>query len=311
MSMNDRFNIIATLAVLSTVISLSLGFVPLPTDVSKVPALAYCSTASDVPDVESKAAFAMDISTRRVLLAEHEHAQLPLASLTKLMTVYAALDSLSLDEFVIISSDALSAEGDSGLYENERWVLQDLIDFTLISSSNDGARAIALSANAKITSRDTLGPFIARMNDSTSELGMGETYFLNETGLDVSTTTPGALGSAHDIAMLMSGIYRSSLDAFSGSVRPEMSFNIGTRTHDAENTNGVSHLIPQVLVSKTGYTDLAGGNLAVLYEPVPGHPVAAVILGSTRENRESDIIAMTDAAQRELRKQLICDSFSQ
>jgi D-alanyl-D-alanine carboxypeptidase len=43
------------------------------------------------------------------------------------------------------------------------------------------------------------------------------------------------------------------------------------------------------MMSKTGYTDLAGGNLAVVFDAGIGHPVAVVVLGSTKEERFTDV----------------------
>jgi D-alanyl-D-alanine carboxypeptidase len=45
---------------------------------------------------------------------------------------------------------------------------------------------------------------------------------------------------------------------------------------------------------KTGFTDLAGGNLAIVFEVGPSRPVVAVILGSTQEGRFEDMRALVD-----------------
>ena len=54
-------------------------------------------------------------------------------------------------------------------------------------------------------------------------------------------------------------------------------------------------------------TDLAGGNLAVLFEPIPGRPIAAVVLGSSREEREQDLKMLAESATDEMRRQIICE----
>ena len=180
--------------------------------------------------------------TGRVLYEKNQHVQLPLASLTKLMTVLVALDAVSLDESIIISEDALAPEGDSGLLANEWWNVQDLIDFTLIGSSNDGARALALAANSKVGGA-SIGNFVFKMNDKRKMLNMSETFFINVTGLGISTTTAGALGSACDMAILLASIYATAPDAFLRSSLTDAIFTIGDRIHDAENTNSISESI--------------------------------------------------------------------
>ena len=47
--------------------------------------------------------------------------------------------------------------------------------------------------------------------------------------------------------------------------------------------------MPGLLRSKTGFTDLAGGNLAVIFDAGMNHPVAIVVLGSTQSGRFTDV----------------------
>jgi len=54
--------------------------------------------------------------------------------------------------------------------------------------------------------------------------------------------------------------------------------------------------VPGFIAGKTGYTDLAGGNLVVVFDVEPGQPLIAVALGSTQEGRFSDIRALINAA---------------
>jgi D-alanyl-D-alanine carboxypeptidase len=46
---------------------------------------------------------------------------------------------------------------------------------------------------------------------------------------------------------------------------------------------------PDLLLSKTGYTDLAGGNLVIVYDAGINHPIAIVVLGSTEDGRFTDV----------------------
>ncbi|OGG72128.1 hypothetical protein A3H77_02565 [Candidatus Kaiserbacteria bacterium RIFCSPLOWO2_02_FULL_56_11] len=55
---------------------------------------------------------------------------------------------------------------------------------------------------------------------------------------------------------------------------------------------------PRLLLSKTGTTNLAGGNLALVFDAAIGHPIAVVVLGSTETERFTDasmLIAATFA----------------
>ena len=45
-------------------------------------------------------------------------------------------------------------------------------------------------------------------------------------------------------------------------------------------------------MGKTGYTDLAGGNLAVVFDVAPSHPVVAIVMHSTEDGRFADMKAI-------------------
>jgi D-alanyl-D-alanine carboxypeptidase len=51
-------------------------------------------------------------------------------------------------------------------------------------------------------------------------------------------------------------------------------------------------------MGKTGFTDLAGGNLAIVFDVGLAHPVVAVVLGSSEEGRFSDMQKLVDRARR-------------
>ena len=55
------------------------------------------------------------------------------------------------------------------------------------------------------------------------------------------------------------------------------------------NTNQTIETLSGAEASKTGYTDRAGGNLAVIVDISVGHPIVIVVLGSTRQGRFQDI----------------------
>jgi D-alanyl-D-alanine carboxypeptidase len=66
-------------------------------------------------------------------------------------------------------------------------------------------------------------------------------------------------------------------------------------THRVANTNaGVEH-VTGLIASKTGYTDIAGGNLVLIVDIGIDHPVAIAILGSTRDGRFTDAAALMKA----------------
>lgn len=71
--------------------------------------------------------------------------------------------------------------------------------------------------------------------------------------------------------------------------------SVGNAEYTIANTNAVVDQIPGLVASKTGYTELAGGNLVVLFDAGPQHPIVISVLGSTREGRFTDVLALVDA----------------
>lgn len=304
--MNDiaRLNLVLAVTVFAFAGIVFLSWPEPPVIASTALASPYCSDMRISSRIEAKAGYAVDVRTGEVMFAENESTQLPLASLTKLMTVYTALQSLEPDDRITISRDALEPEG-AGLSVGEVWRAEDLADYTLISSVNDGARALALAASEK--SEETYERFIERMNENARDMGLVQTYFANETGLDISESVGASYGSAVDMAMLISFIHTNNPRVLEPTTKQSMSFTpVVGEARIARNTSQLIGTLSGALGSKTGFTDIAGGNLAILYEPIPGNPVSAVVLGSTREGRDEDMRELTNDIQKWVRKRSLC-----
>jgi D-alanyl-D-alanine carboxypeptidase (penicillin-binding protein 5/6) len=235
--------------------------------------------------INAKSAIVYDLKTKQVLYEKNANAQLPLASVTKLLTVYAASNVLSPSSQVRIGTTSINDAGDLGFTTGETFAFSDIARLALVASSNNAAEAIAETARARqATSTSNL------LAGAASALGLSQTYAVNGTGLDLDTKNAGAYGSARDIAFL-SGVLLSKAPA-TAHATTQMSVSATSEqgiVHTLPNTNpGIVH-VPSPLLSKTGYTDLAGGNLVVVFDAGIDHPVAVVVLGSTEEGRFTDV----------------------
>ena len=67
------------------------------------------------------------------------------------------------------------------------------------------------------------------------------------------------------------------------------------RKHSFDSSAGPIMFIPELIAAKTGYTELAGGNLVLAYGVGPGRQFATVILGSSFEGRFSDALKIYEA----------------
>lgn len=235
------------------------------------------------------AALVWDINNQEVLFAKNETKQLPLASLTKLVTTHLAIDRLGANTEVQIALVDLKPEGDSGLLVDETWTIGDLAAFVLMTSSNDGAQTLS-----RVLYEQTNTPPERLYTTFAYNIGLSESYFLNGTGLDTSETISGGNGSAQDMAILLAHIYNTTPELLEHARKPYGTFvSKSGFAHQATSTNELAATLPQLIGAKTGYTDLAGGNLAILFEVAPNRPVAVVVLGSTREGRFQDVDLLT------------------
>lgn len=251
--------------------------------------------AFDSISIIGRAAYVYDGKTGKVLYAKNPDAQLPLASLTKLMTALVATQTLAPDTPVTITAPALAMDGDTGFKLGEVWRLHDLIDATLVPSSNDGAEAIALAMGSSLRAA------LTAMNNEAQTLGMTHTYFLNPTGLDESSTMSGAYGSAGDYARLLAYIVQKYPDMLDGTTKDSIALtSLSGTAHTFANTDLTLGQIPGLIGGKTGYTDLAGGNLAVAFDADIGHPIIVVVLGSTEDGRFADVRTLVNAVRETL-----------
>jgi len=263
------------------------------------------ATADYFSDLEliGNAAIVYDVKKGKILFHKNAGKQLPLASITKLMLVAVADEVLDGDTPVIITERALAREGDSGFFQNEIWKAKDLMDFTLIESSNDGAEALAEAAESRIRAKYLNAPrahaAVWRMNEKARELTLPQTYFTDVSGLDESETMASAYGSARDVAQLMLYVLREIPHILSATARDGVLLqSTNGLVHEASNTNNALGEIPGLIGGKTGFTDIAGGNLVVAFDVGLGRPIIAVILGSTQDGRFVDMKKLVDATRK-------------
>jgi len=248
-------------------------------------------------ELQAAAAYVLDVRDGNVLFAKNEHAQLPLASLTKLMTALVVRETFNPGDLISIQDQSLAQEGDTGFFTGEQLTMQGLVDLTLVASSNDGAHALASALVAFPGRRAfSIEEVPELMNARAEELGLTQTYFANATGLDINdAVVGGAYGSAQDVGTTLVYILKQHPDILEATRQDELVVrSINGFVHDVKNTNVIVDDIPWLVGSKTGFTDLAGGNLAIVFDAGLARPIIAVVLGSTKDERFADIQKLVD-----------------
>ena len=238
--------------------------------------------------IQAKAVYVLDSKLEKEIYSVNGDVPLPFASIAKIMTAVCALDALGRDGRVLIEKGDVDPLGRLVLRAGESWKAKDLVSYMLVESSNDAARALARAAGGEPS-------IVSCMNKRADELGLYDTKFANGTGLDIADS-PGAYGSAHDATRLL---YRAMIlypDIFekTGKESYNMMSDSG-REYKVKNTDRVTGEIMGFVASKTGLTDLAGGNLVYAMNVGLGHVIIVAILGSTEEGRFADAILLSNA----------------
>src|SRR2546429_1525607 len=103
-----------------------------------------CSTPSARPQVTGRAWLVENGATGEVLLVHNARQRVPIASITKLMTVLLTLEHVRLNDVVTVTRDAASVgESSANLRPGERLTVRELLEAALIQSANDAADALA------------------------------------------------------------------------------------------------------------------------------------------------------------------------
>ncbi|MBI2096019.1 MAG: hypothetical protein HYT43_00030 [Candidatus Taylorbacteria bacterium] len=106
----------------------------------------------------------------------------------------------------------------------------------------------------------------------------------------------GGYGSARDIARLAGAILELAPDIAEATTRSSVqAISAGGTLFSVKNTDPIIGSVQRLLLSKTGYTDLAGGNLALVFDAGINHPIAVVVLGSSLKERFTDGAALVAA----------------
>jgi serine-type D-Ala-D-Ala carboxypeptidase (penicillin-binding protein 5/6) len=236
------------------------------------------------PRLEAKAWALIDARTGRVLASHAAARSLPIASATKLMTAYVAMQELPLDQRVRAAPyDALLGESLLNLRPGEEVSVRDLLYGLILRSGNDAAYDLARAAGGSEER------FVALMNERAAALGLADSRYANPIGLD----EPGNHSSARDLATLARRLLRMPAFARISAARSarleslEPPRRIGT-------LNDLLLAEPWVTGVKTGHTFGAGYVLVSSGERKGVELIAAVIGAPTEEARDGESLELLE-----------------
>ena len=225
----------------------------------------------------------------KVLFQKNVSEPLPVASLTKLMTAFVAIENYRPDQVIVFSDQAVAQKEDIGSFKTgDKFAVQDLLYSVLMESSNDAAYALSEVVG--------LESFADLMNlEAKHILGQNsKTFFANPTGLDSKENGNSNYSTAKDLADL--GAYFLRKTPLIWDISSNSEFDLyspeGILHHKILNTNELLGKIPGIVGGKTGETKNAGGCLIMVSEsPNKEGFIVNVVLGS--EDRFSDMEKLT------------------
>jgi D-alanyl-D-alanine carboxypeptidase (penicillin-binding protein 5/6) len=246
------------------------------------------------PQLEARAWALIDADSGEVLASHAISHHLSIASTTKLMTAYVALQELPLDK-IVRAAPYVPEYGESllGLRPGQRISVRDLLYGLILRSGNDAAFDLARAAGGKEKR------FVAQMNRYAAALGLADTHYANPIGLDQR----GNYSSAGDLVALTRRLLRipafariaASRSASLRSVRPPR--RIST-------INELLSLAPWVNGVKTGHTFGAKYVLVGSGRRKGVELIAAVIGTETDEERFDDTLDLLEYGFSQYRKRV-------
>lgn len=254
---------------------------------------SYFSNIFEELDLDASSVLVYNSTKDEVIYKMNSEESMPLASLAKVMTAVVAMEKTPKEFPVTIGSQDLSWAGDHGLLVGETWKKEDILAFMLTVSSNDAAESVARNVEIETIKNfgEESGDFVYLMNEKSKELGL-DLNFANPSGLDVENETmPGATGSAEDISILMGYAVDNYPELFKETSNERISKQVLGNWHHGENTNKIIGDIAGVVASKTGFTDLSGGNLSVVVLN-GGEEYILTVLGADFYSRFDDILKL-------------------
>ncbi|MGC8851847.1 MAG: D-alanyl-D-alanine carboxypeptidase family protein [Minisyncoccia bacterium] len=224
-----------------------------------------------------------NLETGQIFISHNADLHLYPASISKLMTAAVILDHLSLNDKVVISKYAVSAEGEEGNLEpGEIFTVEDLLKVLLIPSSNDAAIAFEEALSQKKLD------LVFLMNEKAKEWGMNNSAFFGSTGLD----RKGNFSTAKDLFYLAQHLYKDYpilKEITTLNFTKVYSLNLH-KEHLLQNTNILLNSYDNIILSKTGTTPNAKECLLIAFNfPLKNDIIPLGIITLSSNDRFDDV----------------------
>ena len=224
-----------------------------------------------VDEIELNAESAISVKSdlqgfNKVIFEKDSDTELPIASLTKLMTAVVVFENYNLSDIAVVSEIADSQDlKEQNIKLGDTTTIKNFLYMMLVGSSNKSARALSELVGEK--------KFVELMNQKAKDLGLKNTFFADPTGLSSENVS-----TASDLTKLAEYILNSHPQIADISKIKEIYIpGFGNFI----NTDQLLGEIPDIVCSKTGFTVAAKGCLLlIINNPKNNNYLINVILGA-------------------------------
>ena len=242
------------------------------------------ASAAGPPQLDARSWLLIDARTGETLARESPDRRLPMASTTKMMTAYVAMQRLRFDKVVpAVRYEASPGESLMGIQAGQELSVRDLLYGLMLLSGNDAAVTLAVAVAG------TVPRFVALMNRTARRLGLGDTSYENPIGLDGARQYSSAADLVALSRVLMSDprfrVIAGARTATLRSYSPPIEIETG---------NEFVRDIPWAKGIKTGYTRLAGYVLASDGRRNATELIAAVMGAPSEGVRDAETVELMD-----------------
>lgn len=238
-------------------------------------------------EILARGAIVLRVSDDFVIYEKNQNKPLELASITKLFNDFVFVSNIPLSMNIKVEESDTKMYGASVISPGQTLKALDLLQMSLIVSSNDATTALARSYE-EVTDRN----IVEDMNSFAIKNNFESIYFNTPTGLASEDGKAGGVGSARDTAEMLKKISNEYPDVFFLSSYEKIPQN-GPDEVVLNTNKSLDKIGFKILISKTGYTDSSGGGVAVLVEEA-GERYAIVVLGSGYMERFDDLVTLSE-----------------
>jgi D-alanyl-D-alanine carboxypeptidase (penicillin-binding protein 5/6) len=234
------------------------------------------------PVVSAEAAIVLDLETGSVLWHKNAYKPLPIASITKLMSVLVVLKHVNdVNELVTFSEMASEKEGSRiGVDAGEQFTVQDLLEASLVRSANDAI--YALSEHVSGTSQE----FVSLMNKEALDMHLGRTKFANPVGYDNEDN----FSTAFEVTIIARELLKYPGIRDITSQKTLTIYNNAGKKYELKTTNQLLNSYLNVYGLKTGTTEQAGQSFVALGTIDDEREIMVVVLNSGDRFQEAKVI---------------------